>query len=200
MNEADPSRQQRRRSEHERQTVVFGIILAIMAVAGLIGAAVYSDTVDLPFLSRPFATEPAPVAAPVPCPPDGTLPVAAAQITVNVLNGTGLNGLAAQTAGSLQTFGFAVGDTGNAPTTVTTVGTITFGPAAIAQAYTLALYLPDAELVLDAARTDPTIDLTIGKEFEELDQTVVLDLTTPLVGRDGCVPLADLVTAAATSS
>ncbi|MBU4215361.1 MAG: LytR family transcriptional regulator, partial [Actinobacteria bacterium] len=95
MSGVDRERAQRRRAMHERQTVVFGVILAVMAVAGVLGAAVFTGTTKLPLFSRGFSSPtPQSTAVALPCLPDGTLPVAASQITVNVFNGAGRSGLA----------------------------------------------------------------------------------------------------------
>jgi LCP family protein required for cell wall assembly len=86
----------------------------------------------------------------------------ASRVDVNVLNGTGIAGLAAQTAASLRRLGFHVSQVGNAPATATT--TVSYpGPAQAADAYTLMGALPQPPAVQDAAAGPVT--LTLGANF-----------------------------------
>ena len=96
MSEAERARKLRRRHMHERQAVVFGVLLAFLALAFVVAAAVYTGNLNLPWASREFTNQPSPSAThnPAVCPPAGALPVAAANITVNVYNGQGTTGLA----------------------------------------------------------------------------------------------------------
>ncbi|MCG2797394.1 MAG: LytR C-terminal domain-containing protein [Cellulomonas sp.] len=200
MSDIDRARAQRRRAMHERQTVVFGVILAVMAVAGVVGAAVFTGTTNLPFFSRGFSTaSPEATSVAVPCLPEGTLPVPAGQITVNVLNGAGRVGLAGLTGASLTARGFVVALTENYTSTVTDTAVVIFGSSGIAQAYTLAAHVSGATLKFDATRTDATVDLVLGTAFSDLVATdqVGLDPSTPLTSPTGCVAVETLL---ATSS
>ncbi|MCL2455562.1 MAG: LytR C-terminal domain-containing protein [Micrococcales bacterium] len=192
MTGTDPTRQWRRRTQ-ERQAVVFGVLFATLAIIGLVGAAVYTETIRLPFLSRPFST-PAPAAESlVPCPSDGALPVLPQEITVNVRNTTTLTGLAGQTAENLHVaYGFVIGTTDNYKMTIA-VPQIVFGPEAVVQAYTLRGYLQNAQLVFDPERPGTAVDLMVNPDGVELAETVGLEPDVPLAGAVGCVPLADLV-------
>ena len=51
----DQARVERRRREHERQAVVFGVLIAFLAVCGIFALAVYSGAISSPF-NRPFTT------------------------------------------------------------------------------------------------------------------------------------------------
>lgn len=198
MSDLDRARQLRRRHMHERQAVVFGVLLAGLAVAGVGSAALYTGSISLPFLERDFSrtAEPSATAEAVYCPPEGALPVPADQVPVNVLNGAGRSGLAASTATSLQQRGFAVAGTANAAQTPG-VGRIISGPNGVAAAYTLRAHLPDAELTLDA-RQDASVDLVLGGDYAELlpAEQVALDPAAPLVGPEGCIPFVQLAQAA----
>jgi len=185
----DPNlaRQARRHAEHERQTVIFGVIFAVLAVTLLIGAAVYTETVRIPFLNRPFSSPQPPPPPVVPCPePEGVLPVDLADVTVNVFNTTSYGGLAQTSADNLASLGFAQGETGNKNRVATTQ--IVFGPEAIPQAYTLLPYVPGAELSYDPARTGQSVDLLLGTNVAEVDPEVVVDANSPLAPAPGCVP------------
>ena len=191
MSDADRARKLRRRHMHERQAVVFGILLSFMALAFATAAGVYTGTLELPWAQRTFDAKPTPTETkpPAPCPPAGAVPVAAGTITVNVYNGAGTAGLAALTASSLTERGFLVGVTENATSRYTGTARVSFGLAGTAQAYTVAAHIPEAVLFLDG-RADATVDVTLGSSFVSLkDPTAVgLDPAVPLVGAKYCVP------------
>ena len=76
MTDPDRARALRRRHVHERQAVIFGILLAILAVAGVSAAAIYTGNLSVPFFARGFSSKPTPSVTfqPAPCPPQGALP------------------------------------------------------------------------------------------------------------------------------
>ena len=200
MSEQDRGRQLRRRHMHERQAVIFGVLLAILALSGLGAAAMFTGSLDLPGFAREFKAAPSPTAsqAPYPCPPAGALPVAYGQITIKVYNATTRVGLAGATAASLAERGFVIASAENAPVTYDGRARIIFGTPGVAQAYTLAAHIDGAVLVLDA-RQDTTVDLALGGEFAELNpaDTVTLDPGAPLVAPAGCTPFDEAVAPAA---
>ena len=167
---------------HERQAVIFGVLLAALALAGLGAAAMFTGSLNLPVFAREFEAEPTATASqdPYPCPPAGALPVAANQITVKVFNATTRVGLAGATAASLTERGFVVASAENATATYDGTARIIFGVAGVAQAYTLAAHIDGAVLVQDA-RADASVDLALGAEFAELNplDTVLLDPDRP---------------------
>ena len=200
MSDYERARALRRRHMHERQAVVFGVLLACLAVAGLGAAALYTDSLSLPFLEREFTAVPTvdPVAVATYCPPEGAMPVPADQITVDVYNGAGIGGLAGTTAGQLRERGFVVGNAQNAGSPLSGVARIIYGPAGSAAAYTLKAHVDGAVLQNDPRET-PEVDLIIGKEFTSLvpPEAVLLDPALPLEGPEGCTPFAELTAAAA---
>jgi len=190
----DRARSLRRRQVHERQAVVFGVLLASLALAGLGAAAVYTDTVDVPFLARDFST-PTPTAGLeviAPCPPAGALPAAAGTVTVNVYNGSGRPNLAGSTLAALAGRGFVAGATGNAAP-LKGAGRISYGAPGVVSAYALWEHLEDVELQLDA-RADATVDLALGEGFEGLvpADEVLVDAAAPIPAPTGCVPLEQM--------
>lgn len=191
MTPAQRQRLLRRRHQHERQAVIFGAVLAAMAVAALASAAVLTGALDAPF-SRAFTTvKPSGAAvAPVPCPPTGALPVAYSKVTVNVYNGTSQVGLAGKTAAALQAREFRIGTVGDSPTRFPGTAKILFGKAGLAQAYTLAAHLPDPTLVYDA-RTGKDVDVVVGARYPDLVATKEVGLSPkkPLRAPAGCVPV-----------
>jgi urocanate hydratase len=119
-----------------------------------------------------------------------------AQVTVNVFNGTGVPGLAAQTAAALTERGFVVGTTANSPANVTGTARLTFGAAGVAAAYTLAAQLDKPVLVLDA-RADATVDMTVGTAYVGLvaADLIALDPAVPFAAPAGCVPISQITLA-----
>ncbi|MCL2423110.1 MAG: LytR C-terminal domain-containing protein, partial [Micrococcales bacterium] len=174
---------------HERQSVLFGVIFAVLAVSLLVGAAVYTEVVHLPFMNRPFSTpytEPPPV---VPCPPEGMLPVGTDQISVQVFNTTTYGGLARTTGGELEKYGFTVGEPGSSEKRLSKTE-ILFGPETIPHAYTLALYVPKAQLRYDSKRDGTTVDLMLGSDGPSVVDPQI-HTNEPLQPADGCKPVED---------
>jgi LCP family protein required for cell wall assembly len=91
------------------------------------------------------AADAAATTAPAAEAPDGPQPLTAApaQITVDVLNGTGTTGLAGTVAEALRAQGFGVGSVGNEPGTVNQ-SVVRFGPGAEEPARTVAAAVPGA--------------------------------------------------------
>lgn len=195
----DKARQLRLRHKRERQTVVFGVLVAAMAVAALLAVAIYNGTISGPF-AVPFAS--ASVSADtVSTPPclvnESAKPVAYKKIKLNVYNASDHKGLAATAASALEQRGFQVLSTGNSTAAVSGVR-ISFGEKGISRAYTLKAHFADAVLYYDA-RTTATLDVTLGQNYDGLvdEDTVALDPSTPLENLPGCVPADQLTPAAA---
>lgn len=199
----DTARTERRRRMHERQAVVFGLLIAALAVVGLGALAIYTGAIDAPFdrpLSSPDVTDDLEDVA-FPCLPDGTLPVAAVDVQVRVYNASGTDEpLGRLNQEVLTARGFTVVETGNAPDadgdgkpdTVTRTQ-IHFGAAGLAQAYTLEAHYPDPGLVLDA-REDATVSLYVGSDFEDVvdNELVGLSGELPMESRAGCTPIEQI--------
>ncbi len=100
-------------------------------------------------------------------------PAAPVDVAVRVLNANGVRGQASLVSAELVQLGFTAAKNPAGNDTVYTdqnmqcVGQIRFGPAGLAQARTLQLVVPCAELVQDA-RTDPGLDLALGTTFGQL--------------------------------
>ncbi|WP_426593430.1 LytR C-terminal domain-containing protein [Cellulomonas sp. McL0617] len=200
MSEIDRNRQLRRRHMHERQAVIFGVLLAGLALVGLGAAAVYTGNLDLPGLDRAIAQAPSATEAAVayPCPPVGALPVAAASVVVNVNNATNRSGLAAATAADLKARGFTIG-TVDTVDSYDGVARISFGKNGVAQAYTLLAHF-DGAVLFPLASEDATVNVAIGAKFVQLkavDQ-VQLDPAVPLVAPAGCIPYEQFASTAQT--
>jgi len=196
----DRERALRRRHRRERQALLFGVLVAALALAGLGAVGIFTGAISSPF-SRDFSTpksDPKDAVSPAPCPPEGALPVAYKDIQAKVLNSTKRGGLATTTAAALAGRGFTIVGTGNSTAAVPGTVRIGFGASGVGAAYTIAAQFDHPALVLDA-RADAGIDVVVGDSFEALLETsaITLDPAAALKGVAGCVPLADAVTAPA---
>lgn len=185
---------------HERQAVVFGLLIAFLAVCGIGALAIYTGAIDAPFarsFSSPAIDDPH-ADVPTPCIPDETLPVAYDRVSIEVLNGSGVSGLGQAYRDLLTSRGFTVTDIRNLQNdigqNVTTPRTsLTFGAEGAAAAYTLAAHLHDAALLLDD-REGAEVQLVLGENFErlvELDD-VELDPETPLSPLEDCTSIEEI--------
>ena len=174
--------------------MVFGVLIAFLAVCGIFALAVYSGAISSPF-NRPFTTvgaaaqetHPVPCVPPVQGQPDGALPVAYPEVQVRLLNASGEQGLAGAHNTVLAERGFDIVETGDVPVRLQE-SEIRFGLSGIVQAYTLAAQFPEVRLVLDD-REEHAIDLLIGQDFEApLDvEDVEVSADQPLRNAEGCV-------------
>lgn len=185
----EQARALRRRREHERQTVIFGVLIAALAVAGLGGVAAYTGNFSLPGSSDFVSKEPegTPVTWDQPCVPADKKPAGRAKIKVTVLNGTERAALAVTVAEELADRGFAIEGTGN-DARLPRQTLVTSGPSGLVQAYTVLARFPGARLVLDD-RPGKSVDVTIGAEFTVVtpEDEVQLDSKVPLTSVEGCV-------------
>ncbi|MHA7133703.1 LytR C-terminal domain-containing protein [Oerskovia turbata] len=190
---------------HERQAVVFGLLVALLTIAGIGALAVYTGAVEPPF-DRAFSSPKVDgviADADAPCLAADTLPVAYNEVNVRIFNATGKGGLGAANEQVLRNRGFTISLVGNLQTPAGEAATqhstqISFGAAGIAHAYTLAAHYKDPVLVLDD-RADSTVDLVLGKNFVNLvdDELVVTDPTVPLTNPAKCVALETITPKAA---
>lgn len=196
----DPARVARRRRKHERQAVVFGLIIAFLVILGLGALAVYTETIDSP-ISEPIYTASTDVEnmAPACLPedegsPDGVLPMAYDKVRMRIYNAADNRfALAGASAEVLTDRGFDVRDTGDFLYQVEGPSEIRYGTEGIVQAYTLAAQFAEIELVLDD-RGGKFVDLVIGTGWTEPlpIEEVPLAADQPLENLPGCVPAADL--------
>lgn len=95
-------------------------------------------------------------------------PVEPADITVNVLNGTTREGLAASVSSNLRKRGFVIGQVRNASrNNVAGVGEVRFGDAAGHQVKVVARHLGEVNQV-GIQRDGTTIDVVLGEQFTQL--------------------------------
>ena len=105
------------------------------------------------------------------CPSRAITPAAPEDVQVNVFNATETDGLAVDAASSLQERGFHTGlvknsdmpeETGGAPAVVIS------GPGTTEAALAVQRQVPRSRVLLQAERTDGTVDLVLGEDFQRL--------------------------------
>ncbi|MFE4464024.1 LytR C-terminal domain-containing protein [Oerskovia sp. NPDC056781] len=202
---SDPSRSVRRRHMHERQAVVFGLLVAFLAITGIGALAVYTGAVEPPF-DRTFSSpkvDDAIADVKAPCLAEGTLPIPYGEVQVRIFNASGKGGMAAANEQILESRGFTVATVGDLQTpegknTTQRSTQISFGVTGISQAYTLAAHYQDPVLVLDD-RPDASVDLVLGENFVNLvdEELVVIDPAVPLVNPAKCVAVETITPQAA---
>jgi LCP family protein required for cell wall assembly len=98
--------------------------------------------------------------------------VAPAQVQVEVFNGSGTPGLAAQTQAGLEGAGFVVTGTGNADSSDYTRTEIRYAAGDEARATTLAKAIPGAKKKQSADATSGTVQLVLGSDFNGIGKAV----------------------------
>ena len=188
--------------------MVFGVLIAFLAVCGIFALAVYSGAISSPF-NRPFTTVgvteqetyPAPCLPEVEGQPDGALPTVYSDVQLRVLNASGENpgeigqpGLGNAYETALVERGFVVVEVANADGNLK-YSELRFGAGGIVQAYTIAAQFPEIRLVLDdRKKTDRTVDLLIGVDYEAPLAIAEVGSTadTPLVNAEGCAAVSEI--------
>lgn len=175
--------------------MVFGVLIAFLAVCGIFALAVYSGAISAPF-NRPFTTVgvseqkayPAPCLPAVKGQPDGALPIAYPDIEVRLLNASDEGGLARAHETVLAERGFTIESTDNVSLALQE-SEIRFGAKGIVEAYTLAAQFPKMRLVLDDRR-GKLVDLLIGQNYDPPLGVEDVDVAAdqPLRNVEDCVP------------
>ncbi|MGY1662203.1 LCP family protein [Geodermatophilus sp. SYSU D00705] len=98
--------------------------------------------------------------------------VAPSEVTVDVYNGSGVSGLAAQASTQLGSAGFAVGSTGNADSSDYDRTVVRFAAGDEALAATLAAAIPGAVTEASDDATSGTVQLVLGSDFNGVGQAV----------------------------
>ncbi len=145
-----------------RHGVVLILLVGLVTAAVLFALALARGDIQI------TSSTPSPTPSVEAC-PTGPYEVAdPASITVNVMNGTRITGLAGNAAASLKERGFTVEAVGNRSVEDSAMtALIVAGPAGYSQAFTLQRTIPGTVFVEDD-RTDTTVDVVLGSEFEAL--------------------------------
>lgn len=163
-----------RRRLASRRRVRHGVVLFVLVL--LLAAAVYVAV----GITRGDITVGDPVAAPTPtstCPAGPFDYQDPSAITVNVFNGTTIDGLAGTAAAQLRERAFAVRDIGNRELRATSVTAIIIsGEGGQANAFTVQRTIPDSVYVADE-REDRTVDVVLGSSYAGIIPPEGVDIT-----------------------
>ncbi len=204
-----------RRHRRERQFLVFGLLVGLLATIFVIAYAIYQGRLESP-IDYAFVTPPPDFETTVtwPCPPSNAgndaddpeavhenMPMDPTQVTVRVLNGTvGLEdeqpGIAGSTLAVLTGRGYVPAASGAATNwnrTYSDTVRIQFGEEGLRQAYTVAANFPTYEMVLDN-RKGAVVDIILGELFNTKNirpqYAPELDPTVELTAPQECLPIS----------
>jgi len=176
------ARARRRRHLHQRQTVIFGLLLLALAGTLLLAWLMWVGAFPSPF-ERDFTSPPPEESTTtVACPPEGAVTVGLNEITASVYNSTDVAGLAGNVSATLATAGVSITQTANWEDTIVGVGFLRTGILGLEEAYTLQLAFPGMVVTKDA-REDALVDVVLGEEFGS-----VADLSTITAGLEVPIP------------
>jgi LCP family protein required for cell wall assembly len=151
--------------------------ITLQTIPGLTDGRVpsWGDVLQLPsqsVLSDFFASLAHPRPAPTSLTPSSVAPktLAPGDVTVSVLNGSGVPGAASTAATRLTTAGFLASSGGNAHSTATT--TIRYHAGDEAAAATLAARVPGAAMAVDGSLAAGAVQLIIGSDYNGIGKAV----------------------------
>ncbi|RSX54522.1 LytR cell envelope-related transcriptional attenuator [Bifidobacterium dolichotidis] len=173
-----------------RQTMVFTIVGAVLAIALFISALFVFHVGGLGEAKTSAALPN--YGQPAPCAVSSDQEVKPKYVdnkavTVRVLNGTKFTGFAKAVGEALNNREFIVKNYENYPDGKIERTRIVFGRNAIPEAYTLASNFTDAVLVMDD-RQDKLIDVDLGATFKDLRPESEVPTGKEIVNIEGCLP------------
>lgn len=191
------ARAEYRKRTQQRQTVVFGSILATMGVLLLLSMLVWSGIMPVPF-ERKFSEAPDPNRAITPClPAEPTPAVDLATITVNVYNSTNRTGIGGEASSAFTNMGISVPNPAAnwSSSTLPEPARIITGPTGVVEAYTLAQYIPDSVIAINPDETTDVLTVVLGSAWDGLKAWQTVYLENPerlLTSQEGCVPTEEV--------
>ncbi len=180
------TRQQRRLRLQQRQTVIFGVLIAAMAFAALFAWLVAIDAVPAPFQRAFTPTEKKETSTEVACPASDAVTVDLSSISAAVYNSTDRQGLASEVSETLTSGGVTVTDSGNWQELLLGAGQLQTGPAGIDDAYTLLQLFPGMTVMLDD-REDAVVDVVLGYDYTSMGDPATLVAGTAVTVPEECL-------------
>ena len=146
--------------EHIRHGIILSVAVLLLAAALVLAYLVNTRAIVIDAL-EPKPVAEAPVAPHSACPRDQFDYVDPSKMTINVMNGTQIAGLAGASAKKLEKRGFKVGEVGNARMSkANVVGAVISGPDGYAQAMTVQRHVAGLTYVFDPKRQGKTVAAT----------------------------------------
>ncbi|HZK06167.1 MAG TPA: LytR C-terminal domain-containing protein [Actinomycetaceae bacterium] len=171
---------ERKRRLQQRQTLFFGSIILVLVMFLLISWLQWNGMIPSPF-EREFTSEPGPqISERIACPADGTVQIAANEISAVVLNSTPTGGLAGHVAEALADSGVQIQQIGNWEYSVVSApGVIEVGPEGHAAGFSLQMLLPGFPVMeVDREGTEATV--IIGTQFQSVGDPAGLQPGQPV--------------------
>ena len=180
---------------HQRQTVVFGSIGAVMAALLIISTLFWTNLVPFPF-NREFSRDIDPTSY-VPCAENTASPAELHSINVRVYNSSSTQGLASQVGEVLTEAGITVAETTNwAGDSIEDSVTIFTSSEGVDFAYTLRGFFPRASIHFDPSLTGTQVDVVLGSKWDDTADLVATpteeQYTAAMKPIKGCTAVADL--------
>jgi hypothetical protein len=120
---------------------------------------------------------------------DVRLPDDPAEVTLKVLNGTNRAGLADSVSNEFKNRRFTVQSPGKSKTKYKGVAEIRYGPDAVGRAQLVqAYFLAQSNLVYNAKRKGPVIEIVIGSQFQSLATTTEVNQSLVEIGEPTLPP------------
>ena len=182
-------RQRYLEDRQRKQSVAFSVTGAFLAAAVVCSLAVLTGVVTLP-LTNDFArgADYATIGD-IPCPSPSSRPPDPASITVQVLNATSQQGIAADATNMLTDAGFTTVEAANTEAQVISAAEIDVGPRGVDAGYSVARLFPDARITLTDAE-DATVTVILGSFYEGTltaeDSAAALENTSMMSGDPDC--------------
>lgn len=189
-----PTARERFRAERQRrQSFVFTVTTVVLLSVAAVALLVATNIVPVPFGNGFSKAEHWAKEGSTPCPTADAMPVAPANVKVQVLNGTDRAGIASQATALLKDAGFATVDPGNSDTPYASVAQISAGVNGVDAAWTVARYFPGSQVVLSSA-PDATVTVVLGAFFDvdkAQEAAGKVSLDTPLDGGTSCLQMSE---------
>lgn len=194
VNESEQTpRAQYRRRLLQRQTTIFGSIVAAMGVLLIVAMLFWTGAIPFPW-DREFTEAPDPNVVVTPCLPDGASAVDLTTINVNVYNSTTRTGIAGEAGQQLTALGINVGQTDNwSGTSLQESARIQTGVEGIASAYTLAQYIPNSVIQYNSSITGESLTVVLGVEWTAVSSAEDVAAANPdgtLTSVEGCTDVS----------
>ena len=186
-------RQRFLRERRQRQNATFAVIGVVMIAALLVASLVFTGVVPVPFGNAFSMKIRYAQTGDIPCPTEGTRPVAPSAVSVTVINTTQHQGLASKATEMLKTAGFQTEEPASADVEYTGRARVTAGPSAVDAAYSVARFFPGAHVRLSEAK-DSAVKVELGTFYDDPmsaeDVARVLKSTDPVEQPAKCRPMS----------
>lgn len=151
----------RKRRLIQRQVLIFGSLIAILSVIGVLATPFALGLISLPF-GNTFSGVSAAQAKLPPCTP-AEIPEFE-KVKVKVFNATTRSGFAKTTADKLKSMGVQIESVGNNPVNLDGTTILKTGPSGVGAAYSVLRLLPESQILLTNSKSE-IVEVLLGESF-----------------------------------